>query len=237
MWRYRPIAEDSLVEVLGRHDDGSAALAEVKAGRGRILVWASALDNVWSDVPLQPVFLPLVHQLAQYAAGWVERSPAWSVGEVATVAVTPGPGTQLLVLGPDGERVRREVQNGSLAVSLEQNGFYEVREGRSGGRLLAVVAANPPAEETRLEAFDPDDLRLATGAVDSAGARPDVSTLTPAETEKQQGLWWYLLAGVTLLLGAETLLANRRKDGKTDRRTVVDGPSVRPSVSPSGGVV
>ncbi len=232
IWRYRPIASDSL-EVLGRHDDGSAALAERKAGRGRILIWASALDNVWSDVPLQPVFLPLIHQVAQYAAGWVERSPAWSVGEVATVAVTPGQGAQLLVLAPDGDRVRREARNGTLAVSLEENGFYEVREGRSGGRLLAVVAANPPAEETRLDAFDPDDLRLATGAVDSAGARPDVSTLTPAETEKQQGLWWYLLAGVTLLLGVEMLLANRRKDGRTERRNETDSPSFRHSVSPS----
>ena len=57
IWRYRPIASDSL-EVLGRHDDGSAALAERKAGRGRVLIWASALDNVWSDVPLQPVSFP-----------------------------------------------------------------------------------------------------------------------------------------------------------------------------------
>ena len=83
--------------------------------------------------------------------------------------------------------LRREAQNGSLAVSLDESGFYEVREGRSGGRLVSVIASNPPAEETRLEAFDPDDLRLATGAVDSAAARPDVSTLTPQETEKQTG--------------------------------------------------
>jgi len=220
VWRYRPLSSDSL-EVLARHDDGSPALAEAKAGRGRVLLWASALDNVWSDLPLQPVFLPLVHQLAQYAAGWVERAPAWSVGEVSSVAVDPADaGSQLLVLSPGGERTRRDAQNGSLAVSLEESGFYEVREGRSGGRLMAVIAANPPAEETRLEGFEPDDLRLATGAVDSAAARPDAGSLTPQETERQQGLWWYLLAGVTLLLGAEMLLANRRKDGRTEGRTV-----------------
>ncbi|HKP29369.1 MAG TPA: BatA domain-containing protein [Gemmatimonadales bacterium] len=208
VWRYRAVPGDSL-EALARHDDGSVALAEVKAGRGRVLIWASALDNVWSDAPLQPVFLPLIHQVAHYAAGWVERSPAWSVGEVATVAIPQGSGTQLLVLGPDGERERREPQNSALAVALEESGFYEVREGRSGGKLLAVIAANPPAEETRLEAFDPDDLRLATGAVDSVSSRPDVSTLSPQEAEKRQGLWWYLLAGVTVLLVGELLLANR----------------------------
>jgi len=210
VWRYRTVPGDSL-EALARHDDGSVALAEAKAGRGRILIWASALDNVWSDAPLQPVFLPLIHQVAHYAAGWVERSPAWSVGEVATVAIPQGSGAQLLVLGPDGERERREPQNSALAVALEESGFYEVREGRSGGKLLAVIAANPPAEEARLDAFDPDDLRLATGAVDSVSSRPDVSTLSPEEAEKRQGLWWYLLAGLTVLLVAELLVANRSR--------------------------
>ena len=210
VWRYRSLPGDSL-EALARHDDGSVALAELKAGRGRILIWASALDNVWSDAPLQPVFLPLIHQVAHYAAGWVERSPAWSVGEVATVAIPQGNGAQLLVLGPDGERERREAQNSALPVALQESGFYEVREGRSGGRLLAVIAANPPAEETRLEAFDPDDLRLATGAVDSGPARPDAGTLSPQEAEKRQGLWWYLLAAMTVLLVAELLMANRSR--------------------------
>lgn len=219
VWRYRSLSSDSL-EVLARHDDGSVALGEAKAGRGRVLVWASALDNVWSDLPLQPVFLPLVHQLAQYSAGWVERAPAWSVGEVAAVAVAPGGGTQVLILSPSGERARREPQNGSLAVALEESGFYEVREGRSGGRLLAVVAANPPAEETSLEGFEPDDLRLATGAVDSTATRSETSSLTPQETERQQGLWWYLLAGVTLLLGVEMLLANKSRVVSRESREV-----------------
>jgi len=220
VWRYRSLSSDSL-DVLVRHNDGSLALGEAKAGRGRILIWASALDNVWSDAPLQPVFLPLVHQLAQYAAGWVERAPAWSVGEVATVAVVPSAGAaQLLILSPGGERVRREPQNGSLAVALEESGFYEVREGRSGGRLLATIAANPPAEETRLEGFDPDDLRLATGAVDSTAAQAESGSLTPQETERQQGLWWYLLAGVTLLLGVEMLLANKSRVASRESREV-----------------
>jgi hypothetical protein len=136
--------------------------------------------------------------------------------------MAPGAGNaQLLVLGPRGERNRREAQNASLAVSLEESGFYEVREGRSGGRLLAVIAANPPADESRLEAFDPDDLRLATGAVDSVAARPDVSTLTPQEAEKRQGLWWYLLAGVTLLLVVEMVLANKSRVTSRESREPV----------------
>ncbi len=67
-FRYRPIATDS--GVLARFDDGSAALAERQVGRGRVLVWASSFDALWNDLPRQPVFLPFVHQLVQYGAGY-----------------------------------------------------------------------------------------------------------------------------------------------------------------------
>ncbi len=211
VWRYRRLEGDSL-EVLARHDDASPALIEAVPDRGRVLLWASALDNAWSDLPLQPVFLPLVHQLALYASGYVERSPAWAVGDVATLGADQVEGAgAVVVLSPSGDRTRREPQAaGPLAIALDEGGFWEVREGRSGGRLLATLAANVPAEEGRLEPFDPDDLRLATGAVDSAGASPRTADLTPQESERRQGLWWYVLAVVTLLLAAETVVANRR---------------------------
>lgn len=211
VWRYRRLEDDSLL-VLARHDDGSAALAEARVGRGRVLIWSSALDNVWSDLPLQPVFLPLVHQLAQYAAGYVERSPAWAVGEVASLGNEQlgGRDRAVVVVSPTGERARREVTGGALAIALDAGGFWEVREAGSGGRLLSVLAANVPPEEARLEWFDPEDLRLATGAVDSLPPRNELADLTPQEVERRQGLWWYLLAAAVLLLAAETLVANRR---------------------------
>ena len=211
IWRYRRLDADS-VEVLAWHDDGAPGLVEARVGRGRVLLWASTLDNVWNDVPLQPVFLPLIHQVALYAAGYVERSPAWAVGEVASLGAEQLGKRQgaVVIQSPSGERVRREIAAGVLAIALSEGGFWEVREAGSGGRLISTLAANVPAEETRLEWFDPDDLRLATGAADSTAAGPANADLTPQETERRQGLWWYVLAAVALLLGAETLVANRR---------------------------
>ena len=52
-----------------RFDDGSPALAERRTGDGRVLVWTSTLDASWTDLALQPVFLPFVHELARYASG------------------------------------------------------------------------------------------------------------------------------------------------------------------------
>ena len=39
---------------------GSVALAERRVGDGRVLVFSSTFDGYWNDLPVQPVFLPLV---------------------------------------------------------------------------------------------------------------------------------------------------------------------------------
>jgi hypothetical protein len=60
--------------VLARFTDGHPALVEQRRGAGRVLVFGSDLSNRWNDLPLQPAFLPLVHQIARYLAG--SRLPA-----------------------------------------------------------------------------------------------------------------------------------------------------------------
>ncbi|HEX9754706.1 MAG TPA: BatA domain-containing protein, partial [Gemmatimonadales bacterium] len=69
VYRYRRVRADSL-EVLARFDDGAPALLEAPptgTRTGRALAFTSSADNLWNDLPLQPVFLPLVHQLVLYA--------------------------------------------------------------------------------------------------------------------------------------------------------------------------
>jgi hypothetical protein len=41
--------------------------------------------------------------------------------------------------------------------------------------------------------------------------------LAPAEQEKRQALWWYLLMAVLALLAAEAVFANRRPAGQASR--------------------
>ncbi len=212
VFRYRAVTADSL-DVLARYDDGAPALLEGTAGSGRVLVLTSALDNLWTDLPLQPVFLPLAHRMVLHAARYVDRPPAYLVGEVATVGPDLLGGTDAVVVeSPSGRRLRREVTAGPVSFPLDEAGFHEVREARSGGRLLAVVAANVAPEESELAPFDADDLTVAAGARDSAAAAVDplaAGLATAVERERVQGIWWYLLGVVVLLLAGETMLANR----------------------------
>ena len=55
-------------KVLLKFANGDPALVETQWDAGRVLLFASSFDNVWSDFPLHPVFIPFVHQLVRYAA-------------------------------------------------------------------------------------------------------------------------------------------------------------------------
>jgi hypothetical protein len=86
-FRYRRVSDEGRADVLARFDDGSIALAEVSAGAGSVLVWASGLSNSWNDLPVQPVFLPTMHQLCTTSSEL--RSPTALVdGRTSTRSVT-----------------------------------------------------------------------------------------------------------------------------------------------------
>ncbi|MDF1505004.1 BatA and WFA domain-containing protein, partial [Roseisolibacter sp. H3M3-2] len=76
--------------VLARRADGAPALAEQVEGNGRVVAWASTMDDWWTDLALQPVFVPLVHQLALHAARHAPAPAARVVGARVDRALLEG---------------------------------------------------------------------------------------------------------------------------------------------------
>ena len=216
-FRYRSITPAPGDEQLARFDDGHIALLERKVGRGRVLVFASSFDGIWNDLPLQPVFLPVAHQLAKYAAAYADERPWSVVGQVANLPAifrdTAGPAdaatkAEYVAVAPSGERIRLE-GTANRSVELTEQGFYQLERSGSRGEPR-VLAVNVDLAESDLAAVEP---QLLTGAmVARAGADSMSSTQeasTPVELERRQGFWWYLLAAVLLLLLGETFLSNQ----------------------------
>jgi hypothetical protein len=199
--RYRNLKNAAEWRVLMRLDDGATLLAERHDGRGRILAWSAGFEGLTNNLALQPVFLPLVHQLARNAAGRQDRPLFHAVGEVLELEA-PGPPPS--VTTPSGERVRLE--KGRLQVELREAGFYEVQQDGAPSR---VVAVNVDTAESDLSALDPEELRSSLQQRAAARAGSSTPTGTPEDAERRQSLWWYLLAGAFLLLVAETALSNR----------------------------
>ena len=216
-FRYRSITPKPGDEQLARFDDGHIALVERKVGRGRVLVWASSFDGIWNDLPLQPVFLPVAHQMAKYAAAYADERPWSIVGQVAnlpsifrdsTAAVDAANKADYVAVAPSGERIRLE-GTARRSVELTEQGFYELQRSGSRGEPR-VVAVNVDLTESDLTAVEPQLLTsamLARAGTDSASSTIEAST--PVDLERRQGFWWYLLAAVLLLLVGETLLSNQ----------------------------
>jgi aerotolerance regulator-like protein/VWA domain-containing protein len=88
--------------VLARFTDGTAALVEEKTGAGRLLVFASDLNHDGNDFPLQPTFLPFLHESLRYLASPRTPRSDYVVGELpGTPGLTPG----VMQIGSPARRV------------------------------------------------------------------------------------------------------------------------------------
>jgi hypothetical protein len=221
-YRYRPVpVPDARVAgdtsstgatILARFDDGSVAMVERPLGEGRALVWGSTLDSYWTNLALEPVYLPLVHQMVKRAAGFTPAR-AWSTaGQIVDIAVGDVP---VVVNTPLGGRL--DVDPGNGLVTLTEQGFYEVREAEAGGSTLREHAVNVDVAESDLSVIDPAEMTAALTTPATDRRRNAGALLAPGEQEKRQSLWWYILIVVFVLLAGETVAANRRSPRPASR--------------------
>ncbi|MGH9145833.1 MAG: BatA domain-containing protein [Vicinamibacterales bacterium] len=231
VFRYRALDVAAPARVLARFDDGGVALAEKDSGQGRVLVWTGTLDNLWSDLVLKPVFLPFVHQVMTYLARYETPTPWLTVGQVFAERRS---GKDRLALTPTGQRIpvsgttraapasQASGTNpppgapgpspGEVWVELNEQGFYEIRDTSGGDATAVSVAVNVDTTESDLMPLDPQELVAAvTGRARASDpqAAAEAAELRPADLERRQAIWWYLLVAGVLLLAGETWLSNR----------------------------
>lgn len=224
--RARALTPGDSARIVARFDDGTPAMAEHAVGRGRVAIWASTLDVFWNDLALQPVYLPFVHRLAEHLSGRGEPLPWLLVGQVldlsdpraleaAGVAPTEAAalesGRDQVALTPAGSTVPVASSAGHRYLSLDQAGFWVVREaGRTPERPF-TLAVNPDLEESRLQAMDPQELTaqvLAPAAAPGTGRTFQAAALRREDRERRQGLWRYLVLAAFALFLAETGISN-----------------------------
>lgn len=210
-YEYRAVTQPS-GQILARFDDGAPALLERKTGGGRVLLWTSALDMDWSDLPVKPVFLPFLHTVTKYLADYTEAPASLTVGQVVPAPRRLGGKVSALSRGstiavaPSGARVSVDTEDGAL--ELAEQGFYDVRTQGAGADSATTLAVNVDLDESDLTPMDPRE--LTASVVGRAPGAPGNMARPTADAQAQaQRLWWYLLIAGGLLLAAETLLSNR----------------------------
>ncbi len=228
IYRYRRAEPAPSATILARFDDGAPALMERSSGEGRVVLWASTFDGIWNDLPIQPVFLPFVHEITRHAGAWVDERPWVIAGHAADVsrqaAVLLGTSAisradsaprELVAVAPSGKRTAVRAGSGGFVIEPVEHGFHEIRPLDGRTRASRPLAVNLDLAESDLARVDAEEMVAAMQAADTTQntLATNETALTPAERERRQAAWWYLLAGALLLLAAETVLSNRLSRG------------------------
>ncbi len=165
----RGVSPDSVLAYVA---GGDPALWECARGKGRILVFAAAPDLESGDIPLSPMFLPLVHTSVSYlaSAGGAHRRQENPVGSqlVFDVPQSTIGSSQLVIRDPDGSPQRPvivETPRGDQRVICDRPddvGFYRLMMDTT---VVAEEVVNLDTRESntaadRLPEDDPDAASL-----------------------------------------------------------------------------
>jgi hypothetical protein len=144
--------------VAARFADGTPLLLDHPLGEGRVLVFASTLDNIGNDFPLHAAFVPFVERTARYLGRLDDGAPGYTVDAYFDMRESREPGAAAEVLGPDGKRVLSlEEAARARTIRLARAGFYDIKH-PDGRRELAAV--NADRRESDLEPIPAETLAL-----------------------------------------------------------------------------
>lgn len=89
--RYRRLNDQEGRSVLARFAGAGNAMTEQTVGRGRLLLFASDLENKWNRFPLNPAFVPWAIETARYLSQGREQRQSYTLPNVPTGAkAVPG---------------------------------------------------------------------------------------------------------------------------------------------------
>ena len=193
-----PLAGD---RVLMRLDEGGPLLIEHTLGAGRVILYGSSLDREWNDLPVQPVFVPMIAQLSAYLAGDLQVSFDARLGSALSARTMGFAGAQ--VFAPDGDMALGIAGAGAGDdVLMDQIGFYEV----VGAGRTEIVAVNVDPTESDPAAMDEAELAnwrdLSPGAQQANAANSGMIEVPPTE------LWPWILALLAAIVLAESWIGN-----------------------------
>lgn len=170
-------------EVIARYSDGSPALVEERASGGRVLLFASDLNYRWNNFPLQPAFVPFVHETLRYIASARAARVEYLVGDL--------PGAPGAAPGVVRLEAAARAASGAQPAGVP-------------GRRVAVNVDPRESDPARMdaEAFRARVLRRAA----AAAGQTDTEARTREDTQR---LWQYGLLLMVVSLVAEGVLGRR----------------------------
>ena len=193
---------------------GAPVLLEGTATKGRLLVFAFAIDRRQTDWPLLPSFIPFLDLALQHARSATPLETSARPGELVVHEVPSDRKVLQVVLRAGGRELARAAVDASRKARLEapaDPGFYELGydEDPAVRSLLAVNAS--PKESVLRYANAPAAVAAWTVPPQATAVAAGVDPRPGRRRALEQELWWWLLlAGALCLLVESSLLIARR---------------------------
>jgi hypothetical protein len=192
--------------VVARLTDQTPLLWEKQIGEGRVLFFASGLDNLTNDFPLRPVFVPFIEQTARYLSGIQRRSGAMLVDSFLELRNAKEQAVSVEVVDPAGRRpLSLKEATSAQSFQLGSAGFYELHLANGRHDLVGV---NADRRESDLDLIPADVLALWRGS-SGAAQKQESADGQKQVTTQPYGLWWYIVLVLLVIALAESLVASQ----------------------------
>jgi len=210
-WKHRRIemSDEAAkgLQVIARFDNRDPAILTASPGKGRLILLASGWHPAESQLALSTKFVPLLYGWLEAAGFRNEQAASLLVGDALPLEV------ETTIMTPDGQTLKPKPGE---VLRAETVGLYTLQS-----KTVQVVAVNLSPEESRVTAMDSEKLRefgvrLEAGETEPGAAEKaaDRERLATREQEGRQRAWLWLLGGLLAILGWETWLAGRIREGR-----------------------
>ena len=213
---------DSRVSVIAKLNNGDPFLMEKQVGDGIVIQMATTCDADWNDLPLQPVYVPMIQQMVSTIASRLSPPRNIAAGEPA-VALLPDSDAHvsISVLAPQEMRIsmdsillesksedRGEVNRRQIAkfTATRRPGVYEMA--LPDGKIYFVAEAS--RMESELATLDRSKLETTAKAIGGTVTESAEQYLSQDRLRRHgREIWKYLLAGFLTFLFLEMVLQQR----------------------------
>ncbi|KPK15581.1 MAG: hypothetical protein AMJ62_08705 [Myxococcales bacterium SG8_38] len=193
-----PIAETDLDAVVtARFSDGSPAMVEHRYRSGRVAMFGTTIDDAWTDLPYQPVFVPFVLDTLGRLAGRTDHA----IEPYEPVSLPGSTSSQRIqVVTPTGRTVDLPEADRVTFRDTGEIGAYRVLVNGVSGERFAFVVDAPSGESDLISQSPPEE---------QPGA--EVSAADASQGVEQPLAPWLLLLALTLLFSELALRQIRRR--------------------------
>jgi hypothetical protein len=210
------VPRNSAARVALAFDSGDPAIVESPFGRGKSMLVTTSVDDRWGTWPLWPSFLPLMHEIVEFAVSgkWGDRQAL--VGEaLREIFPATAVDVDVAVARPDGHtqpaRVERAESFDEFAYeNTNESGIYEVNFAHPVART-ELFAVNVDSRESNLAKLAQDEIAaelIPGGEFSYLTSWPGETSATEASPATPRGgLTRWILYAVLYLMFTEQMLA------------------------------